>query len=79
MAAEQHDATNIFAVKKAKVGGEFVRPDSKLREAITADGRSGLKAEPSRFHLYIANNCPWQVSQSHIWSQDVAVTSHRSE
>ena len=51
------------AAKNAKVGGEFVRPDSKLREAITADGSSGLKAEASRFHLYIANNCPWQALQ----------------
>lgn len=38
-----------------------MRPDSKLREAITADGSSGLKAEASRFHLYIADNCPWQA------------------
>ena len=48
-----------FAEKKAKVGGEFVRPDSKLRGVITADGSSGLPAQAGRYHLYIANNCPW--------------------
>ncbi|GAQ81656.1 hypothetical protein KFL_000860280 [Klebsormidium nitens] len=39
--------------------GAFVRPDSKLRNWITADGSSGFKAEAGRYHLYIANNCPW--------------------
>jgi putative glutathione S-transferase len=39
--------------------GAFVRPDSKFRKAITADGSSGFKAEPGRYHLFLAPNCPW--------------------
>src|SRR5258708_19508367 len=41
------------------VGGRFVRPESQFRNVITADGSSGFKAEPGRYHLYIAYNCPW--------------------
>jgi len=26
---------------------------------ITADGSSGFKAEPKRYHLYISFACPW--------------------
>ena len=46
-------------------GGHFVRPDSKARNWITADGESGpsgdggFKAEAGRYHLYIAASCPW--------------------
>ncbi|MEO0605097.1 MAG: glutathione S-transferase C-terminal domain-containing protein [Myxococcota bacterium] len=39
--------------------GEWVRPNSGHRDFISADGSTGLKAEPGRYHLYIANNCPW--------------------
>jgi glutathionyl-hydroquinone reductase len=41
------------------VGGRFVRPESQFRNFITADGSSGFKAEPRRYHLYVAYNCPW--------------------
>src|SRR5256885_13176305 len=41
------------------VGGRFVRPESQFRNFITADGSSGFKAEPGRYHLYMAYNCPW--------------------
>jgi glutathionyl-hydroquinone reductase len=46
-------------------GGHFVRPDAKVRNWITRDGepgpsgRGGFKAEPGRYHLYIAASCPW--------------------
>ncbi len=40
-------------------GGAFVRADSKFRDRITADGSSGFKAEPGRYHLFLAPNCPW--------------------
>ena len=40
-------------------GGEFVRPDSGFRDRVTADGSSGYKAEPGRYHLFLAPNCPW--------------------
>ena len=39
--------------------GEFQRVDSRFRDRITADGASGFKAEPARYHLYVAHACPW--------------------
>src|SRR4051812_18729188 len=39
--------------------GEFRRSDSRFRDRVTADGSSGFKAEPGRYHLYVAYNCPW--------------------
>jgi len=39
--------------------GAFVRPESIFRDWITADGSSGFKAEPDRYHLFLAPNCPW--------------------
>ena len=40
-------------------GGHFKRIDSRFRGYITADGSSGFKAEPDRYHLYVAHGCPW--------------------
>ena len=40
-------------------GGAFIRVESKFRDRITADGSSGFKAEPGRYHLFLAPNCPW--------------------
>jgi putative glutathione S-transferase len=39
--------------------GEFKRADSAFRDRITADGSSPFKAEPGRYHLYVAHGCPW--------------------
>jgi glutathionyl-hydroquinone reductase len=39
--------------------GAFVRPQSKFAHWVTADGSSGFKAEPGRYHLFLAPNCPW--------------------
>ncbi|GAX37740.1 glutathione S-transferase family protein [Nodularia sp. NIES-3585] len=39
--------------------GKFVRPSTTYRDQITADGSSGFKAEPGRYHLYISWACPW--------------------
>ncbi|KJH72920.1 glutathione S-transferase family protein [Aliterella atlantica] len=39
--------------------GKFVRPSTTFRDKITADGSSGFKAEPGRYHLYISWACPW--------------------
>lgn len=39
--------------------GRFVRPSTTFRNKITADGSSGFKAEPDRYHLYISWACPW--------------------
>ena len=48
-----------------KTGGRFERSKSQFRNWITADGspgptgEGGFKAEPSRYHLYVAQACPW--------------------
>jgi putative glutathione S-transferase len=39
--------------------GTFDRIDSLFRDRISADGSSGFPAEPGRYHLYVAHNCPW--------------------
>ncbi|WP_328705863.1 glutathione S-transferase family protein [Erythrobacter rubeus] len=46
-------------------GGRFVRKDAAFRSWVTADGsagpsgEAGFKAEPGRYHLYVAYACPW--------------------
>ena len=40
-------------------GGRFVRRESQFRDWITADGTSGFKAKPDRYHLYVSLACPW--------------------
>ena len=48
-----------------KTGGRFERSASKLRNWVTPDGapgpsgEGGFKAEPGRYHLYVAYACPW--------------------
>ena len=39
--------------------GHFVRSEASFRGFVTADGSSGFKAEPGRYHLYISWACPW--------------------
>ena len=39
--------------------GDFVRQTSTFRHQITADGSSGFKAAPGRYHLYVSRACPW--------------------
>ncbi|MGB3491606.1 MAG: glutathione S-transferase family protein [Elainellaceae cyanobacterium] len=39
--------------------GRFQRDQTQFRNWITADGSSGFKAEPGRYHLYISLGCPW--------------------
>ena len=40
-------------------GGRFVREKAMFRDYVTADGSSGFKAEPGRYHLYVSYACPW--------------------
>ena len=42
-----------------RTGGEFIRPESVFRDRVSADGSSGFKAEPGRYHLYVSLACPW--------------------
>ncbi len=39
--------------------GEFTRQADLFRNWVTADGTSGFKAEPGRYHLYVSWACPW--------------------
>lgn len=43
----------------ARTGGHYVRAAAHFRRFVTADGSSGLRAEPGRYHLYVARACPW--------------------
>ena len=39
--------------------GAFIRQPYTIRDRITADGSSGFRAEPGRYHLYVSLACPW--------------------
>ncbi len=45
--------------KETSIKGEFNRQESAFRRFVTADGSSGFKAEPGRYHLYVSLACPW--------------------
>lgn len=36
-----------------------MRQEYSIRDRFTADGSSGFKAEPGRYHLYVSLACPW--------------------
>jgi putative glutathione S-transferase len=46
-------------VPPSKTDGTFDRPQYTIRDRITADGSSGFRAEPERYHLYVSLACPW--------------------
>ena len=39
--------------------GQFLRQQDAFRDWVTADGRSGFRSEPGRYHLYVSLACPW--------------------
>ena len=39
--------------------GRFLRQKSRFTDWVTADGSSGYRAEPGRYHLYVGRACPW--------------------
>lgn len=49
----------------ASTGGRFKRTEAVWRNWVTADGeagptgKSGFRAEPDRYHLYVSLACPW--------------------
>uniref|UniRef100_A0A6U4NE14 GST C-terminal domain-containing protein n=1 Tax=Hemiselmis andersenii TaxID=464988 RepID=A0A6U4NE14_HEMAN len=51
--ATEEDQTNK---KERQAAGIFVRGVSTARNRI---GDEGFEAEPNRYHLYVAYNCPW--------------------
>jgi putative glutathione S-transferase len=46
-------------VPPSKTDGTFDRPQYTIRDRISADGSSGFRAEPERYHLYVSLACPW--------------------
>ena len=44
---------------ETSASGAFVRQAYAIRDRITADGSSGFRAEPGRYHLYVSLACPW--------------------
>ena len=44
--------------QKTRLDGEWVRKQSGHR-ALIGDNATQYTVEPGRYHLYIANNCPW--------------------
>lgn len=51
--------TDDDAAHRNASGGAFVRPEAKFNAWVTADGSSGFKAEPGRYHLFVSAGCPW--------------------
>ena len=49
----------ITEKQRKNTDGRFVRSETSFRDWISADGSSGFKAEPDRYHLYVAWACPW--------------------
>ena len=47
--------------------GEFQRMSTQFHNWITADGFSGFKAEPNRYHLYVSLGCPWANRTAILW------------
>jgi glutathionyl-hydroquinone reductase len=39
--------------------GAFARGAAQFRHQVSADGRSGFRAESGRYHLFLAMACPW--------------------
>jgi putative glutathione S-transferase len=39
--------------------GQFVRQPARFRDWVSADGSTGYRAEPGRYHLYVSHACPW--------------------
>jgi putative glutathione S-transferase len=39
--------------------GAFVRQRSAFRDWVSADGSTGYRTEPGRYHLYVSLACPW--------------------
>ena len=46
-------------LSEIREGGRYIKNPSVFRKEVTADGSSGFKAEPGRYHLYVSTSCPW--------------------
>jgi putative glutathione S-transferase len=47
------------AGSRTATDGAFVRAAARFDAKVTADGSSGFKAEPGRYHLFVSAGCPW--------------------
>jgi putative glutathione S-transferase len=52
------DSREALPSEKAN-DGSFRRREARFRDHVTADGSSGYRAEPGRYHLYVSLACPW--------------------
>ena len=50
---------DYMAKTPAAPDGSFARPVYPFQGRITADGTSGYRAAPGRYHLYVSLACPW--------------------
>lgn len=50
---------HAFSVLAETKNGEFVRKDTVCRDWVKADGSTKYAPEAGRYHLYVANACPW--------------------
>ena len=48
---------NVLGERNAD--GLYIKRAAQYRDRLTADGSSGFRAEPGRYHLYHATACPW--------------------
>ena len=54
-----HSLKVLSAGREEKSKGAFVRKESQHRNWIKADGSTDFAPEAGRYHLYVANGCPW--------------------
>ncbi|MBB2747214.1 UNVERIFIED_ORG: glutathione S-transferase/putative glutathione S-transferase [Microbispora rosea subsp. rosea] len=54
------DKYGVYGATALKVSnGGWNRPRYPFQGRVTADGSSGYRAEPGRYHLYVSHRCPW--------------------
>jgi len=53
------EAHGPYGPGRVDTSGSWKRPRYPFQGRITADGSSGYRAEPGRYHLYIAWSCGW--------------------
>ncbi len=46
-------------LNEIREGGRYIKHPAVFRKTVSADGGSGFKAEPGRYHLYVSTSCPW--------------------
>lgn len=47
--------------------GNFIRPDSTFRNAVSRDPTSKFPAEKGRYALYVSPGCPWVIPSIESW------------